>query len=128
MIEITIPGDVYRALSPNGRCHYMELHRRKQEWKARTRLAWRAAGQPRIEGKARLQITLRRGRSVDPDNATAACIQVVNGLKSEPGMPGLIVDDSPKWLELLPVQQEADRRYKGREEVVVRVESVEDGG
>lgn len=121
MIEIVIDGDVYRALTPNNRLHWRELHRRKQLWKTKARLAWLASGHPPFLGRVRLEITLRRGRTVDPDNAIAAVAAILNGLKSEPGRDGLFVDDRPAWLELLSVRQETGGRWRKNPEVVVRV-------
>lgn len=125
-VEFSVFGDVYRALSPNLRLHHMELYRRKQTWKTRARLAWHQSGCPEFHGRVRLTLTLRRGRRCDPDNAFACTKSLIDGLKSEPGRPGLFVDDSSRWLELT-VQQEVSPRWKGpKAEVLVRAEPLEE--
>ncbi len=120
-IEITIQGDVVKALSLNQRVHYMVRHKRNQDYKARAWLAWAAAGRPRAQGKVRLDFIVRRGRSVDSDNAISSMKSILDGLTDQPGRPALLPDDSARWVELGTVVFETGARWRGQEEVVVRV-------
>lgn len=127
MIEFTVPGDLVGDLSPNLRLHYYERHRRAQDWKGRAFLAWRDARVGRVEGKARIQFVVRRGRVVDPDNALASCKALIDGLKDEPGRPALLPGDSARDVEYAPVRFETGARWKARPEVVVLVGGEGDG-
>lgn len=118
--EIVVQGDIFKALSPNAirRLHHFELARRRRDWKGRVRLAWHQAGCPVFSGKVRVQITLRRCRKGDPDNAHAAAYKAV--LDSLVAC-GCIRDDSERYVELAPVEQLSGICYRGREAVVVQI-------
>lgn len=122
-LTFTVTGDP-TAISKNKRLHYMKRHALVQRWKASAWLAWAEAGRVRFEGKVRVAFTLRRGVKVDPDNALGCLYGLIDGLKDQPGRPAMIADDSDRHVEYAPVVQESGARWKGRPEVVVRVEAM----
>ena len=123
--EIEIPGDVMR-LSPNRRMHWQERVCLMREWKARAWFAWVAAGSPRFDVPVRIQITLRRSRVVDPDNAISSCKALLDGLchnkwHVERNRLAMLPGDSAEWVEYAPVLQSTGQLWKGREVVIVSV-------
>lgn len=122
---IEIPGNVM-CLSPNRRLHPMERARLAKDWKARAWMAWLAAGQPRFDVPVCIQITLRRARVVDPDNALASMKSCLDGLcynrwHAERNRLAMLPGDAAKWVQYAPVQQETGALFKGREMVVISV-------
>jgi hypothetical protein len=124
-VEIIIVGDVVKALSLNQRLHFMQRHARTKDYKTRAWLAWVQAGHPRATGRVRLDFVVRRFRVVDPGAVHEAMKACVDGLRDQPGRPSLLPDDSAKWLQLGEIIFETGARWRGREEVVVRVWPVE---
>lgn len=120
-LEFIVPGDVMR-LSPNKRLHHMARHRLTQSWKSCAWMAWAQAGRVQLEGKVRITYTLYRGRMVDPDNAMAATKALLDGLRDEPGRPGMLAGDTSRHVEFGPIQQITGACYKSRESVRVSVE------
>lgn len=106
MIEFFIPLLPERALSPNGRAHYMAVARARKElrqatwiWARQARAAWHDPIDP-----ARVTLTLQQTRKKprdgyyrphDRDNAMAALKPVFDGIKDA----GLIVDDTAEHIE-----------------------------
>ena len=126
VIEFVIPGDPIKDLGPNQRpANIYAHHRLTQEWKTRAWLCWAAAERPRLSGKVRMTLTLRRGRAVDPDNALAACKALIDGLTDQPGRPALLPSDGPHDVEYGAVGFEVEKRWQHHPEAVVRVERCE---
>lgn len=116
---VTIPGDPYAQLSPNLRLHYRERAKRVAAWRERARLAWLQGERTEYKEKVRLEILVRRARTVDPDNLLAACKGLVDGLVSRPGQPGLLRGDTAKDVEYAPVRMETGKEWKGRECLII---------
>lgn len=116
-ITIRIGYDVQRV-SPNQRLHWAERARRNRVAAAAAVYAWTLAGCPEIHGKAHVDVTIRRGRVMDQDNAVASLKSVLDALcrRRETGC-GVLWDDSSKFLELGAVIQETGRRWKDRPEI-----------
>jgi hypothetical protein len=123
-VAFTIAGDPVAALSPNLRLHYLERHRRVQDWKGRAWLAWRAAGAVSFAGRVRLSVEIRRGRPADTDNCWASLKACLDGLKSQPGRAALVVDDDAAHLVLGELLVTSGRQWRARPEVLVRVEAL----
>ena len=116
MIRIVVPDD-NAALSPNraNGSHWRTTSRAKKSAKNRALIAWHAAGCPRVQGPfpVRVDITIRRGRVMDTDNALASLKAVIDGLFKGQCTP----DDSSAFLALQTPKQETGRAWVGREEV-----------
>jgi hypothetical protein len=109
-IRITVPFDVGR-LAPNRHLHWAERARiGKAAWYA-GRYAWLMAGEPVSCVPVLVQITVRRPRRLDADNALSACKQLIDALL----VRGITYDDSPDWVTFASVNQE--RCPKGQESV-----------
>jgi len=77
----------------------------REKWRKRIRTV---AGLPRYDepqGKVRVTITVYRGRRQDPDNVGGSLKPVLDALKD----CGWIVDDSPKWIDLVAVERTAKK-------------------
>ena len=125
MIEIRVVGDPIASLSPNLRLHYLQRHRRVQDWKSRAWLAWLEANRPRVRRKVRVSLVVRRARRVDPDNAWASVKAILDGLTDEPGRLALWPNDSADWIEVGGVIFETGQRWSGREELLIRCEALD---
>lgn len=110
---IIVSWDVQRT-SPNQWNHWAERTRRNRAAKDTARLAWLEAGSPMATGPVVVEITVRRGREIDPDNALGGCKPLIDSLFKKAITP----DDSRRWVSFRPVEQEAGRQWKGREEVL----------
>lgn len=115
-IRIVVPGD-NAPMSPNRtrRLHWRSLHRLQSAAKTRAGTAWLAAGRPVYAGPfpAVVEVTIRRGRRMDRDNATGSLKAVIDGLFKGRVTP----DDSEAFLDLRTPLQEVGAQWKGREEV-----------
>jgi hypothetical protein len=109
-------------LTSNQRLHLQERRRREKTAQAAAQLAYFAAGAPQVEGRARVTLLVRRGRTIDPDHLLAAAEPIINALfcRRRQGF-GITPDDSARYVEWAPVQQETGDRWKQREEVVIVV-------
>lgn len=118
-IRITIPFDVNR-LSPNRRLHWTDRYSATRAALDAARLAWCAAGSPIVEGKARIDLVIRRERQLDPYNALAAANKALDGLlcRRRRGY-GVIEDDSARYVTIGTLKQETGAKWKGREELDV---------
>ncbi len=130
MIALTALVDPSRT-SLNQRLHPQERARRNTVAKQAALAAWTQAGCPKVNGPVRVSITVRRAKRLDTDNAISGCKPLIDGLFAErrrkgyPVEPGLITpDDSPEWLALGEVTQEIGPEWKGREQVIVRIEEL----
>lgn len=120
-VTLIISFDPMRT-SPNRRLHWAV--RAKETYCARvaTLLAWQQAGSPTIAGRVRVEITIRRGRRMDPDNALACCKPILDQLLTARRTGcGVVQDDSERWVSYEPVRQETSARYAVRPEVVVAI-------
>jgi len=118
LLTVTVAG---HPPSQNARLHHMTRYRVNRMW--RDEVAWKvkAARLGRVWDKVRVQATFqhRRKSFADVDNLTASLKPLLDGLV----VGGLVVDDSPEHLELMPVVQVVgDRRA-----VTLDVWAVEDG-
>lgn len=120
MIRITVHIDPNRT-ALNQRLHWRERHRRNKCAKETARLAWLAAGGPRVIGQVRVSVIVRRARALDPDNIIGALKPSFDGIFRE----GVTPDDSARWIQLGEVTQEIDRRWRGREEVEFLIETAQ---
>jgi hypothetical protein len=133
VLVFTVPGDVYE-LSPNQRLHWRERHKLTQAWKERAYRCWSmvAGDSLPFEGKVRISFTVYRGRQVDECNlyGSLALKAIIDGISESPwhrerGLPAMLPDDSPKWLERGTVGQVTGQRWKPWPEVNVIVEEME---
>ena len=122
-VTLTIPGDIYRALSPNLRLAYWkgggERAKRVKEWRNRARLAWLESPRVQFTNKVRMDYCIRRVRRVDPDNLLAAMKALIDGLCRRDGLPNLLRGDRDADITYGFATQETGSRLRGREEVVV---------
>ena len=98
--------------SPNSRIHWAERARRGKQAREivaaaarseRNRLDLDKAAKPRTVQLTRIYSA--RHKIMDADNVTAAMKPAVDGLRDA----GWLVDDTPAWLTLLPMEQEKGR-------------------
>lgn len=116
---LVIPWDA-GILSPNRVSHRMQRYRIGALGRRAAGLVWVAAGRPRAQSRVRVDITIRRGRALDDDNALAALKPVLDGVFNA----ALTPNDSLKWVTLGTITQRIDPKWKGREEVQFDVEEV----
>lgn len=119
-LEITVPFDAHR-LSLNQRLHWRERHRRTQAVKEAARWAWKAAGCPQSPVPVRVSMIVRRGRTIDHDNAITGTKAARDGLFNGAITP----NDGPQWLTLGAVTQEVGKQWRGKPEVVFIIEPLE---
>lgn len=118
-LRISVRFDPNR-LSLNQRLHWRERHRRNRAVKDAARLAWMQAGQPRFEGPVRVSMVVRRGRTIDHDNAITGTKAARDALFND----GIVPDDSPAWVTIGECRQEAGKAWKERPEVEFIIERV----
>jgi Holliday junction resolvase RusA-like endonuclease len=116
-IRITVPFDAHR-LSLNQRLHWRERHRRNQAVKEAARFAWMQAGCPRVAGPVRVSMVVRRGRSIDVDNAITGTKAARDALFCH----AITEDDNPRFVTLGECRQEVGKAWKERPEVEFIVE------
>lgn len=107
-VEITIPMIDPNRASPNLRKHWTSRASVVKSFRMHAFCAWRAAGSPRFDAPVVCQITIRRARKIDPDNALACCKALIDGIFGG----NLTPDDSAKWVEFPPVVIESGAKYK----------------
>lgn len=117
-LSFQVPFDVARY-SPN--------RRKRMCWQAQMRvadaakegatLAWLKAGGPRMTCPVSVDITIRRGRRLDPDALLACCKPLIDALFGGRVTP----DDSDRWVSFGDVQQEIHPARRGLEVVEFRV-------
>lgn len=115
-IRITVLGDNAPMSANRARnLHWTALHRLQTAAKHRAHTAWVIAGKPALAGPwpVRVDVTIRRGRKMDRDNAVSSLKAVIDGLFKGKVTP----DDSERFLDLRTPIQEVGARWKGREEV-----------
>lgn len=117
-IEIRIPWDAART-SPNrlNRLLWPARLRITHAAKEAAMIAWRLAGSPVLGVPVVVDWTIRRARLLDDDGAAAS----LKALRDSLFVGRITPDDSPRWVGTGAVRQETGKRYRGREEVVVRV-------
>ena len=93
-IRIVVPVDPQKT-SPNKRMHWGQLARAKQAARQAAHLSWIAAGKPRMGKPVLVTVVIRRGRSIDPDNALAACKPLIDGLFNAAFTP----EDTEAWIK-----------------------------
>jgi hypothetical protein len=106
-VEIVVPFDCNR-LSPNHRNHWATKAAHVKAARLSAGVAWLRAGSPRFDAPVVCQITIRRARKIDPDNALASCKALIDGIFGG----NLTPDDSAQWVEFLPVVIESGAKYK----------------
>jgi hypothetical protein len=117
-IEIRVAFDVGRC-APNA-CRRMVWQQRKRvadAAKEAAGVAWLQAGSPMLDEPVSVDITIRRGRRLDPDALLASCKSLLDSLF----VMRITPDDSARWVRYGEVRQETGARFRGREEVLVRV-------
>lgn len=130
LVRITVEFDLNRT-NPNRMVslHWSEKMRRKNLAIMMGRLAWRAAGCPKLTGVVRVEVTVRRARTMDAGNVWAAAKPLIDALfcgnRFAQDGGAITLDDSPRYLRLGDVHFETSKQWKGREEVVFAVEEIE---
>jgi hypothetical protein len=125
-VVLYIGGDS-NDLGPNKRLHWQAERRIKSKWRGRAYVAYLMAGGddlPFFE-KARITFTLRRGRSLDPDNAhsSKALKVIVDELKGR-----LFPDDKAACCCYGPLKQITGSQYRHNPCVEVLVEEITEEG
>lgn len=117
-ITITIPFDAGRC-APNklSRMLWQQRKRVADAAKEAATAAWLRAGGPRAYAPVIVDLTIRRGRSMDADNAISACKHTLDGLFNGQITPS----DSLRWVRLGEVRQETGNRWRLAPEVVVTI-------
>jgi hypothetical protein len=93
--------------------HWRVAYREKQLWRTEVRVARIQAGYCNVQAPRRARVTIERyGRALDPDNFVGGLKSLIDSLKQE----GLIADDTPEHIELVP------RQFKGKPRTVITVE------
>ena len=93
-------------------------HKRAAEW------IWVQAGRPVALSPVTVSVTIRRGRTLDEDNARASLKAIFDALFKRAITP----DDSPKWVKLGTLTQEVGKRWKQKPEVEIIVTKTEGEG
>ena len=108
--------DIPPSLNKVLRMHWTKRRKLLEAWMWMIRVAW---GHPltTCQIKRKVTITLHHSRLFDKDNAYGACKVIFDALKSQ----GLIVDDSPEWLEASVKQEKC--KHKERH-TVIQLEAV----
>ena len=128
VVQIAVPWDVQR-LSPNTRLHWAFRAARVKQARAATKLAWFDAACPLMNGPVEVSLLIRRGRSIDPDNALAGAKAILDQLLTfKHGGCGMVEDDSAAFVRYAPIQFETGKEWIGREEVVITVTLLTDTG
>jgi hypothetical protein len=117
VIVLTVYYDPAK-LTLNQRLHWRERHRRNVVAKECAVAAWTQAGCPAAVGPRIVHVTSRRARALDADNLVAALKPIIDALFKGRITP----DDSPEWVQLGTVTQETAARYRGHEELELRIE------
>ncbi len=95
------------------RAHWAVRRREEKAWRILIRSV---CGRPqaRVEARVRLEVTVKRPRLQDPDNAHASLKPVLDALVSE----GWLKDDSSEWLDLAMREVAEKDRARRRTEMV----------
>lgn len=118
VITIKLPLDLYIA-SPNvlNGQHWAKIKKIRDDVHLLAQAAWVQAGRPRAAGPIVYDVTSRRPRRLDDDNAVAACKFIADAL-----FKGRIIpNDSVKWAKLGKVNQVGGKIWEGREEVQFQI-------
>lgn len=120
-IRIVVPVDVGNA-NPNRlrtvrkKIHVRKTHKEAAQW------AWVAAGRPVFTAfPITVNVTIRRGREMDQDNAVASLKGVMDGLFKNAITP----DDAQKYVLLGTIRQEISKEWKRKPEVEFHCVSAE---
>lgn len=113
------------------RRHFGTKTRRKNAAKKACKDGWIAAGRPKVDPKdfpVRVDIITRRAIAMDDANVIGAVKSAIDSLFAREGtkvgqktyyVPGLVTpDDSIKYLRMGTVEQEVDKKYKEKPQLV----------
>lgn len=117
MTRIEIQYDVGR-LTPNKRDFWATKASNVKACRFLAEQAWKAAGSPRWTAPVVCQITIYRGRVLDPDSRLAACKAAIDGVFSK---GRALPDDSGQWIEYPPVRMVTGDRFKARPSVLFEI-------
>ena len=115
-IRIVVLGDnAPMSANRTRKLHWSALHRLQNAAKLRAHTAWICARKPSLMGPwpVRVEVTIRRGRKMDRDNAVSSLKAVIDGLFKGKVTP----DDSEAFLDMRTPVQETGAQWIGREEV-----------
>lgn len=119
-------GDVVTELSKNARLHWRVRATRTKKWRRRAWEAWYNAGAKKLPLPVLITFTVRRARKCDEGNARGAMDAILDGLTGTGDircpLPGMLPDDSYASVQALALILEVDKRWRGKEEVVVHVQ------
>lgn len=97
------------------RAHWTARRRERQAWYLALFAAVGRAPRGRPRRRARVRVTVRRRRRQDPDNAAGSVKPLLDALKNL----GWIVDDSPRWIELVVTEETCRRGERPATELVL---------
>lgn len=103
--------------SPNRRRKLRSYLRAKKAHRLAAQVAWHQAGKPVAVGRICVDVIVRRGRTMDEDNARAGLKHIFDGLFKRAITP----DDSREYVELGALRMETGAHWKARPEVEVIV-------
>lgn len=116
-IRVRVFWDPCRA-SQNARLHWRARANLNRQARAAAVIGWRMAGSPTMDVPAKVTLIVRRGRRVDSENALSGCKSVTDLLTDRKrSVFGVLMDDSPDWLEWESIQQEVGKQWATRPEV-----------
>lgn len=119
-LRIVVRFDPSR-LSLNQRLHWATRKRRNDAAKAAALFAWAHAGCPVADGPVVVSAIVRRGRTIDNDNAITGLKPALDALFKGAITP----DDSTRWVRIGSVTQKTGARWRGAEEVEFIIEEDE---
>jgi hypothetical protein len=115
--KLVLPLDA-NEMNPNKRRRLRDWINAKVRHAFTARTVWREAGKPVSASPVTVNVTIRRGRLLDEDNARASLKAVFDGLFKKAITP----DDSPQWVKLGTLTQEINKRWKLKPEIEIIVE------
>jgi len=115
--KLILPLDA-NEMNPNKRRRLRDWISTKTRHKNTAYATWLVADRPRSASPVTVNVTIRRGRLLDEDNARASLKAVFDGLFKG----GITPDDSPQWVKLGTLTQEVGKRWKLKPEIEIVVE------
>jgi hypothetical protein len=113
-----IPGEATSSLNVMLHDHRGQTYADKQRW--RDAVAPVLGGYEPAKNRRRVEIFRSSRRDLDPDNLAGSMKYLVDAIKDA----GALVDDSAKWIELVPTQGWSPREGKG---MLVRITDLGEG-
>ena len=121
---LTVPFDVARlSINARRRLHWRDEAKLVRSARTAALLAWRMADGPVSRWPVTVEITVRRGRKIDPGCVIEGAKAIIDGLcwTRNPHHQGIIPDDNEEWIAYGAIRQETGAAWKQRPEIVLLV-------